>query len=571
MGADATRRTGALSAPKRQRRIGGKAADAGGCPRPAPEGHDKKRGRPAVPDGIKALAEDHYLKGYTPAEIAAELAKLGHVITDRTVRAWADKGGWKAKLAQRRELPHNLDAEIARLAAKKTSTYADAMKLAMLSKTRQRMRTVQAPPKPRPAVLAGLHADLLAKALAPDYGLRPYQVRYLTSDARFQLRLKARQIGFSYILALKRVLRAAKGRPQLVVSASERQVKAFKGVVLHHCGKLGIEPDKVSADTITIAGTPITFLPPNAATTQGFPGDLCIDEAAWIRRLKHVWEALVPSITAVGGSVEVNSTPFLPGSFFWRLATNHDGRWAQFERETITIHDAIAEGMEVPGGVEELRSLFDADSWAMMYLCQWAEDGTALLSWAELEAASSPDDFAAGYDGPVWIGIDVGRTNDRTVIVALGRIDDRRYAVLDWWELHGQAFSAQRDTILQLPGLWPLIARGQIDRTGLGRQLAEEVCMALPGVFRGVDFGAQSKERWALNLQRMVQDKSLILPNDPGFLAGLHSVKKIAGQTGVKYEAARDATGHGDSFWATALAADGLGPLRRIGLEVEVL
>lgn len=532
----------------------------------------KKRGRPsAVPDAIKAVAEDAYLKGFSPAEIAGQLKGMGHPVSDRTIRTWAETGGWKKRLAERRDLPGNLDAEISRLAAKSKSTYADAMKLAMLSKTRQRMKTILPAPKPRPVVLAALHKDLLAKALAPEYGLRSYQARYLTSTARFLLRLKARQIGFSWGIALKVVLKAASGRPQLVVSASERQAKALLGLVVYHCGRLGITPDDVKADTVTIAGTTITALPPNAATIQGFPGDVTIDEAAWIRNLKKVWEAIIPSITSTGGTVEVNSTPFLPGSFFWKLATNHEGRWGQFDRETITIHDAIAEGMEVPGGVEELQSLFEADSWAMMYLCQWAEDGAALLSWADLEAASSPVDYSAQYDGPVWIGIDVGRTNDRTVIVAIGRIDDRRYAVLDWWELHNQAFASQRETILQLPELYPLIAQGQIDRTGLGRQLAEEVATAKPGIFRGVDFTAQSKEKWALNLARMVQDKTLILPNDPGFLVGLHSVKKVAGQTGVKYEAARDASGHGDSFWGAALAADGLGPLKRRGLNVELL
>lgn len=533
-------------------------------------GERAKRGRPSVPASIKAVAEDYYLKGYSPSEIVTHLKTLGHEVTDRTVRSWAVMNNWKARLAERRGLPGNLDAEIARLAAKARITTGDAQKLAMLSKTRQRMKTILPAPKPRPVILAALHKDLLAKALSPEYGLRPYQVRCLTAADRFLVWLKSRQIGFSFIIALKVLLKAAGGRPQLVVSASERQAKNFLRYVVYHAERLGITPDDVTADTVTIAGTKITALPPNASTIQGFPGDVTIDEAAWIRNLKKVWEAIIPSITAVGGTVEVFSTPFVPGSFFWRLATNHENKWGQFRRETITIHDAIAEGMDVPGGVEELQALFDADSWAMMYLCQWAEDGSALLSWAELEAASSPVDYSAQYDGPVWIGIDVGRTNDRTVITALGHVNDRQYAVLDWWELHNEAFASQRETILQLPGLYPLITRGQIDRTGMGRQLSEEICTAFPTTFKGVDFTAQSKERWALNLQRMVQDKSIILPNDPGFLVGLHSVKKTASSTGIKYEAARDSTGHGDSFWATALAADGLGPVKRGGVNVEV-
>ncbi|MBX9634225.1 MAG: terminase family protein, partial [Magnetospirillum sp.] len=259
-------------------------------------GDAPRRGRPpAVPASIKAVAEDYYLKGYSPSEIQTHLKGLGYAVSDRTIRTWADKGGWKTRLGERRSLPGNLDTEISRLAAKKTITTGDAQKLAMLSKTRQRMRVILPTAKPRPVVLAALHKDLLAKALAPEYGLRSYQARYLTSTARFLLRLKARQIGFSWVIALKVVLKAASGRPQLVVSASERQAKALLGLVVKHCELLGITPDDVSSDTVTIAGTKITALPPNAATIQGFPGDVTIDEAAWIRNLKKIWEAIIPS------------------------------------------------------------------------------------------------------------------------------------------------------------------------------------------------------------------------------------------------------------------------------------
>ena len=35
--------------------------------------------------------------------------------------------------------------------------------------------------------------------------------------------------------------------------------------------------------------------------------------------------------------------------------------------------------MIIPGGIDELRDLYDSESWAMMFECQWSEDGSVKL------------------------------------------------------------------------------------------------------------------------------------------------------------------------------------------------
>lgn len=53
------------------------------------------------------------------------------------------------------------------------------------------------------------------------------------------------------------------------------------------------------------------------------------------------------------------------------------------------------------------------------------------------------------------------------------------------------------------------------------------------------------------------RSRPTIPPNDPDVLARLHAVEKLVSGSAIKYDAARDESGHGDLFRAVALAADG--------------
>lgn len=530
-----------------------------------------RRGRPARftdADRERALAE--YLAGDSATEIAARLG-----CSARTVRDWVKAGDWGAELRARRETTAGLEAQILRLSRVANPTTAQAHRLAMLTRSLERLRKAAPVPKPRPIVQQAVSAEALARVLDPGYGLYAYQVEFLESEERYRLVLKARQIGFSYVVGLAVLLGALAGRPQIVVSASERQAQIILNYVRLHAGRLDVALDEDKSNQITVRGTNIIAVSTNFRTAQGFPGDVWFDEFAWVRNQRLLWGAVVPSITAVGGRVTVFSTPFLPGSLFWEVATNHKGKYDYFRRWTFTIHDAIAQGMPLPGGLDELRMLFDSESWAMFYECQWAENGSALLSWELLHSLTDPA-LDPGKFGRLRGGVDVGRINDRTAIAlmgqeALGRKWGDRFALVHH-EMHkGLPFAAQKATVLGVDQRFD-IDGWKIDKTGLGMQLAEELQTAHPERFEGVWFSAQRKSRLALNLLKLAEDRRLILPNDPGVLSQLHSVQKqISGQT-IRYDADRNEDGHGDLFWAAALAADGraLGAAGG-GLGVEVL
>lgn len=403
---------------------------------------EPKRRRRYTPEEIEG-ARLEYLAGDTPSEIALRLG-----CNDRTVRKWVAAGEWGQDLRGRRETVQGLESQILRLSRKKNPNSRDAHKLAMLTRSLERLNKAAPKPKPRPKVVDAISRDLLEKVLDPSYGLYAYQTEFLQSEDRFRCILKARQTGFSFVAGLAVLLGASAGRPQVVVSASETQAKIILGYVRHHASRLGVMLEEDKSNSVKILGTNVQVVSTNFRTGQGFPGDVWFDEFAWVRNQDMLFSAIAPSITAVGGRITVFSTPFLPGSMFWKIATNHQGKYDHWWRKTITIRDAIDQGMPLPGGLDELRLLFDAESWNMFYECQWAEDGTALLSW-KLPESCMVDMVDARKYGRLRGGVDVGRINDRSAFALVGQEFKRedwkdRYALVHH-ELHkGMAFDAQK-------------------------------------------------------------------------------------------------------------------------------
>lgn len=513
-----------------------------------------------------------YLAGDSCQEIAAGLG--AHV---ETVRRWVKEGGWEKELARRRQTPEHLELELARLSAraeKQGLTYRQTLRLAMLTKALERLRRQAPKPKARPVVADALRADLLSRVLAPEYGLHPYQAEFLRDSSRYRCVLKARQIGFTYAIGLNALLGLAAGRDQVIVSASEDQARLVLGHMRQHAERLEL-PFEENGREFTLPTARAVCLSTNWRTSQGYTGDVWFDEFAWAPNPDRLWGAIVPAITRIGGRITVCSTPFIPGNLFWRIAVNDGGRYGHFSTQTITIHDAINQGMPIPGGLDELRLNFDAATWAMFYECQWAEDGQALLSWARLESISDDSPIIWEHYGRFRLGVDVGRIHDRTSLVLTGHSVDPvsgrfgdQLRVLKWQDIHNQTFAEQRQIISDWINRYP-VEQVMIDRTGLGMQLAEELARDYPALVTGRAFTAPLKERLALGLLRLAEQGQLRLPRDPDLWARLHAVRRETSGQGIRYAADRNQTGHADTFWALALACEYANPRSR-ELHVEL-
>ena len=85
----------------------------------------------------------------------------------------------------------------------------------------------------------------------------------------------------------------------------------------------------------------------------------------------------MPSIGAVAGRLTILSTPFEENSLFHELFDN-ETKYYMFSRHIVDIYRAIDDGLNFD--LETMRDLFDTDTWASAYECQFIDDENALLS-----------------------------------------------------------------------------------------------------------------------------------------------------------------------------------------------
>ena len=140
--------------------------------------------------------------------------------------------------------------------------------------------------------------------------------------------------------------------------------------------------------------------------------------------------------------------------------------------------------------------------------------------------------------GELYIGVDVGRDNDLTVIWVLesiaGMLFTRRVETLK-----GMKFSDQEAVLYPYLSL-PKMRRCCIDQTGLGRQFAERAQERF-GKYRveGVQFTALSKEKMAYPMRARFEDKTIRIPDTSEIRADIRAVKKTVGAGGaIRFDAA---------------------------------
>ena len=167
----------------------------------------------------------------------------------------------------------------------------------------------------------------------------------------------------------------------------------------------------------------------------------------------------------------------------------------------------------------------------------------------------------AGGDSPLssstlYAGFDVGRKRDRSVLWVLEQVGD-----VFWTRvvrvLEGATFTAQED-LLNLLMRSRAVRRLCIDSTGIGAMLAERLAGKWGSRVEAVHFTSQVKSELALPLLRLFQEKLVRVPAEAEVREDLHKVRKmVTAASNVRFDAARDADGHADRFWALALAYHG--------------
>ena len=182
-------------------------------------------------------------------------------------------------------------------------------------------------------------------------------------------------------------------------------------------------------------GSRLTALPAKPETVRGYSANVILTEFAFHEDTHELWRAIYPTITNPlrGGpkKLRIVSTPNGRGNMFYDL-------WhgaAEYSRHKITIHDAIAQGLQLD--VEKLRAgLGDAEGWLQEYECEFADQSSVLLPYELIEQCEAPEanqtnsvdglsrSFDANYHSApeLYLGIDFGRKQDLTVCWVLEKL-----------------------------------------------------------------------------------------------------------------------------------------------------
>ena len=391
---------------------------------------------------------------------------------------------------------------------------------------------------------------------------------------------------------------AVYGETTVIVSASQRQAsellrKAVQLLPLVTVAADGaVRVDKQSAEAIELStGGRVISLPASAATVQGYTGHVVIDEAAWIPDIDALWMAIVPTIsTRREYRLSVVSTPGPRAGMFHGLWNNGDETWS---RHRVDIYDAQAGGartagwfwplgqaklwvsaalcgqIAAPQGPHDIAALraavADEATWRAAYECQFVDEAYALLPYDLLLARV--DDTLSYYlnvkamsvPGNFYVGYDVGRKRDLSVLVVLERIKKEfhwRGAV----ELSQAPFHEQFElltSVLQIPGL----RRLAIDQSGLGMQLAEDLVRKHGSRVEPITMTAPVKESLASRILAVFQRGDVCIPDHRPLIDDLHSIQRNVTLSGnVRYAAPREAGSHADRWTALALALHAAGP-----------
>lgn len=428
----------------------------------------------------------------------------------------------------------------------------------------------------------------------------PYQERWIRDKSQKKAMEKGRQIGLSwstaYRLTREASLKTARydfwvsSRDDIQAKLFLEDCKAFAKILQTAAKDLGdrIYEDEngkpFTAYVLEFAnGKRIHSMSSNPDAQAGKRGSRVLDEFALHPDPRKLYAIAYPGITW-GGQIEIISTHRGSHNFFNRtIIEDAKGRnKLGFSLHTVTLQDALDQGFLyklqtklAEGGAEDPRldmdeadyfnfvrsGCADDETFQQEYMCVPADDASTFLSYELIDRCT----YDHGVDweiplrtikNPLYVGVDVGRDHDLTVIWVLekqGDVDYTRKKI----ELHNQEFAAQEAVLYNILRN-PYVRRCCIDASGLGRQFAERARKRF-GTYRveEVKFTAPVKEELAYPLKAAFEDRTLRIPRDDSgvLVADLRAIKKETTAAGnIRFAADRGKNGHADRFWALALA-----------------
>ena len=388
--------------------------------------------------------------------------------------------------------------------------------------------------------------------------LQPWQYRYWQSflTEKRMISLCSRQIGKSFIASFCAVYDCImNGATWTLVSTGQRAAdELFKKCVkmtkyleaMTRGTRLHFSFTNNASEIRFSNGASICSCPNNPDGLRGKSSSLLFDEMAFIENADDCFQACIPFLTSPYGAtkkLQIISTPGSCSGKFYDLWTKSD-----YYKTKVTLLDAVREGLNVD--VEEIRNtVLDDEIWRQEYMCEFLDTNTALFGYDLLRSCIYEE---LPKSGKFYLGIDIGRTKDKTSICILKEHEGIFY--VDHVEsLVNREFDYQENYISNIiKTIHPV--KVCIDATGIGAQLAEQLHKKFKMV-QEVKFSNESKNEMFNLTKKHLGTSSLKLPNNNTIIEDLHKIRRVVSQSGnITYNASRDDNGHADDATSIALA-----------------
>lgn len=393
---------------------------------------------------------------------------------------------------------------------------------------------------------------------------RGYQEDFIFSVDRVVILNWARQIGKSTALSYWAMCRAL-FRPGHTVCVFSNTVKNGEEILFKIEDFIKVEEDKMVNYVLRRGriefgnGSRVVVLAASARTARGYSGDVILDEFAFYRCPGDLFGAVQPIISSDESfKMVVSSTPALEGGSFFETLCKNSGyrvfncsRSEAYKRFGVPVYSEI-DGRLITPEEAERESLDKAVYRASYELDFGVVRQRPVFTLADIREA--PKSGELGFNGlknAVFVGIDVGRSGDKTV--AWGLSAD--YATAGCVVLQSAGIADQVNELLSCLGTVRKLA---VDATGVGAGFADLLRRRFRREILPVHFGGKYRSRgvmmampFALTFFLKKNWKKVSIPDNPLIFNDLLIPQYGDGE---KILTRRELGSHCDYFWALALA-----------------
>ncbi len=402
----------------------------------------------------------------------------------------------------------------------------------------------------------------------------PYQIRYLDDESRIKLYVKSRRIGITYTQSYEDVRDCATGKVPAVWFSSADESAAYEYIL--YCKKWAqiidlaakkfdvevVEDEKIFSIEFK-NGSRITALSSSPKRLRSKGGKIVLDEFAHHPNQMEMWKAAYPAATW-GFPIRIISTLNGTKNLFYKFYQDAKARKLNWSLHFTTIYDAVAQGLvdkilkrkttqkERQQFIDTLRAEAGSEEvflqeYACIPLDQESFIKRELLLQRVFKTPANPIP-------PLYIGVDVGRRHNLTVIWIASLQGDRLLPV-SVRPLRNTPFDEQLHILNKLLEN-PTVLHTAIDETGIGMPLAEALQQRF-GSWRvsTVYFSNKTKQQLAFHLQMLLETERFFIPDDAEIFDDFLSVTIQTSTAGNFLIASQNTQIHGDFFWAAALCA----------------